>query len=141
MEEQNSIPSSLSQDGQSREELEQHLRARAWKDETFRQEFLTNPKAILERDYAQFLPEGKIPSEFSLRVVEEDEQSICFVLPPKAPEEILPDIKALEDEVLSAISGGGTGHGMTCWSCNYQTCSPCSHHCYKTFPKVLKIKL
>jgi hypothetical protein len=141
MEEQNSIPSSPSQDGQSREVLEQHLRARAWKDETFRQEFLTNPKAILERDYAQFLPGGKIPSDLSLRVVEEEEQSICFVLPSKVPEDVLPDMGAFEDEELSAISGGGVTDYGTCWSCD--TCARCSYHTCRcaVFPDIRRIKL
>jgi hypothetical protein len=71
MEERNQNASETPQAAPSRAELEQHLRARAWKDDAFRQEFLANPKAVLERDYATWFPEGKIPSELSIKVVEE----------------------------------------------------------------------
>jgi len=90
-----------SQAGLSREDLEQHLRARAWKDDAFRQEFLTNPKSVLERDYAQSFPDGKIPLELSIKVIEEDEQTICFVLPSRFPEDHLPEMEELDEKELA----------------------------------------
>jgi hypothetical protein len=121
----------------SREELEQHLRARAWKDDTFRQELLANPKVVLQRDFAALFPEGKIPSELSIKVVEEEEQSICFVLPTKTPKDTLPDTETLEDEELSNpedVSGAsyvwGTCHtchaAATCYTCSCQTKCACN---------------
>lgn len=89
----------------SRAELEQHVRTRAWKDETFRQEFLANPKALLERDYAQWFPEGKIPAELSIKTIVEEEQAICFVLPPRGLEP-LPEMDDLEEEELADVTGG-----------------------------------
>ncbi len=128
MEQQKSSPSSPSQDGASREELEQYLRARAWKDDTFRQELLADPKAVLQRDCAAWFPDGIIPSELSIKVIEEEEQSICFVLPPKATD-APHGLGVIDDEELYAVSGGGTQR--TCeancsWACtHYDTCYPC----------------
>lgn len=105
MENQNHIPSETSQNAPSRVELEQHLRARAWKDDAFRQEFLTNPKAVLERDYAQYFSEGKIPSELSINVIEEEEQTICFILPSRLSDDQISDLKSLDEEELSEVGG------------------------------------
>jgi hypothetical protein len=90
----------------SREELEQHVRARAWKDEAFRQEFVTNPKAVLERDYAQFIPDGKLPSDLCIKVIEEEEQTLSFVLPPQCSDNQLSDLNSIDDGELTDVSGG-----------------------------------
>jgi hypothetical protein len=106
----------------SKEELEQHLRARAWKDDAFRQEFLADPTSVLERDYAQYFPEGKIPSELSIKVVEEEEQSIYFVLPPKSSDQLL-EIDNLNDEELLEVNGGIT------WDCSARATCPSPTFC------------
>jgi hypothetical protein len=82
------------------------VRARTWKDEAFRQAFLVNPKAVLERDYAQWFPEGKLPSELSIKVIEEEAQAICFVLPPRFSGDQLPEMEDLDEEELEVVSGG-----------------------------------
>jgi len=89
----------------SREDLEQHLRARAWKDGVFRQEFQVNPKGVLQRDYAQWFPEGKIPLELSIKVIEEEEQVIYFVLPSKSDNDLLPELGSVTLDDLN-LSGG-----------------------------------
>jgi hypothetical protein len=116
MEQQDNHSSHAQQTALSREELEQHLRARAWKDDAFRQEFLTNPQAVLERDYAQYFPEGQIPSGLSIKVIEEDEQAICFVLPSKLSDDQLPELENISDEEIlaSVAGGGGTQTGEIC---------------------------
>jgi hypothetical protein len=115
----------------SRETLEQHLRARAWKDNAFRQEFLTNPKTVLERDYAQYFPEGRIPSELSIRVIEEEEQAICFILPPKYSGDQHPE--TIDDQELLSLSGGAQAHitdGCNTSQTCYVTCrSTCGRNC------------
>src|SRR5690348_17400001 len=100
MQEQNNTSVEASQITPLREELEQHIRARAWKDDAFRQEFLANPKAVLERDYAQSFPEGQIPSELSIKVIEEEEQTLCFVLPHTLPDSQLSELERIDDEEL-----------------------------------------
>jgi hypothetical protein len=116
MENKNHITSETSQSAPSRAELEQHMRARALRDNAFRQEFLTNPKAVLERDYAQCFSEGKIPSELSIKVIEEEEQAICFVFPSRSSDDQISDLENVDDEDLSSVSGGVTGF-ITCNSC------------------------
>jgi hypothetical protein len=106
MEHQHILPSSASKTESSREKLEQYLRARAWKDNAFRQEFQTNPKAVLERDYAHYFPDGKIPSELFIKVIEEDEQTIYFVLPFHFSDDQSLDLDIINDEEFLGISGG-----------------------------------
>lgn len=86
----------------SRTDLEQLLRTRAHKDETFRQDFLANPRAVLERDYPDYFPGGKVPDGKVIKVTEEDEQTLHLVLPPKSSD-ILSDIRA---ELLKGVQGG-----------------------------------
>jgi hypothetical protein len=124
MEKQDHMTAATSQSTLSREELEQHIRARAWKDDAFRQEFLANPKAVLERDYAQSFPEGKIPSGLSIKAIEEEEQAICFVLPPKLPGDQLSELERIDDEDLLSVSGAiseergcSATRCITCVSC------------------------
>jgi hypothetical protein len=133
MENQDHVPSITSPSTSSREELEQHLRARAWKDDAFRQEFLTHPKAILERDYAQYFPGSQIPSELSIKVVEEEEQSICLVLPPKLSDEQLSELEPIDDKELLSVAGGNftesSGCGTAtnnCMTCRNRTCFSCA---------------
>jgi hypothetical protein len=123
MQEQKSILSVDSCDTQSREELEQNMRARAWKDDAFRQEFLANPKAVLERDYAQYFPEGQIPSELSIKVIEEEEQVICFVLPSRLYDDQLPKLANIDDEELLDLAvGAGNTVRSFCTGCMVTLC-------------------
>jgi hypothetical protein len=61
---------------------------------------------VLERDYAQWFPEGKLPSELSIKVIEEEAQSICFVLPSRLSGDRLPEMEDLGEEELEVVSGG-----------------------------------
>src|SRR5689334_20773210 len=116
MQEQHNTSAEASQSTPSREELEQHLRARAWKDNAFRQELLTNPKAVLERDYAQYFPEGQILSDLSIKVIEEEEQSICFVLPPQFSDDQISRLEDIDYEEMIGVFVGGTGGGCDGWT-------------------------
>jgi hypothetical protein len=130
MENQDHVPSVTSQNALTRAELILHLRARVRKDDALRQEFLTNPKAVLERDYAQCFSEDI--SEFSIKVIEEEEQAIYFLLPPKAADDH-PGIEEIHDEDLFDMSGGTTSaticgcytHGSlpTCCTCFRRYCT------------------
>jgi hypothetical protein len=132
LEKQDKTLSDASQPTLSREELEQNLRARAWKDDAFRQEFLADPKAVLERDYARYFPKDQIPSELSIKVIEEDEQSICFVLPSKFSGNELPELESFYDEELLGISGGGDPHYSQFHTCPAKATCPlftCKYGC------------
>lgn len=41
-----------------RRELEERLIAKAWEDETFKQELISNPKAVIEKEFGTKVPEG-----------------------------------------------------------------------------------
>jgi hypothetical protein len=141
---QDTVTSDEPQNALSREELEQHLRARVWKDDTFRQEFLTNPKAVLEHDYAQYFPEGQIPSELSITVIEEDEQAICFVLPSRLSDDQLSELEHMDDEeLLGSIAGGGpqTAHDVCFYSLKSSCIKTCPRNCNPDLRSLRKMRL
>lgn len=78
----------------NRKELENKIIARAWQDESFKEELLSNPKAAFERESIE------LPESIELRVVEENANTLYFVLPPKPSEE-------LSDAELETVAGGG----------------------------------
>jgi hypothetical protein len=129
MENQNHVTAVTSQNAPSRAELEQLLRARAGKDDAFRQEFLTNPKAVLERDYARWLPEGNIPSGLSIKVIEEEEQAIYFVLPPKTADDHS-EMDDIDEQDLVDVPGGAITQGCSVYS-NSSWC--CKNKLIKAF--------
>jgi hypothetical protein len=79
-----------------RREIESQLIAKAWKDETFKQELISNPKAVFARELGQELPEN-----LKIKVLEETADTIYLALPrsPQVSEE-------LSDEALEAVAGG-----------------------------------
>lgn len=83
---------------QSRQELESKLIAKAWQDETFKQELLSNPKVAFAKEMGQPLPEN-----IEIRVLEETPTTFYIVVPknPEVSEE-------LSDEALEAVAGGAT---------------------------------
>jgi hypothetical protein len=85
------------QQPQGRRDIEARIIAKAWKDEAYKQELLTNPKAVIEREF-----EIQLPEEVSIQIREENPTSLYFVLP------ILPDVPGYElnEAELEAIAGG-----------------------------------
>ncbi|ACC81664.1 NHLP leader peptide family RiPP precursor [Nostoc punctiforme] len=82
---------------QTRKNIEARIVAKAWKDEGYKQELLTNPKAIIEREFGV-----EFPAEVSVQVLEENSTSLYFVL-PISPVAIAQE---LSEEQLEAIAGG-----------------------------------
>lgn len=82
-----------------RREFEAELIAKAWKNEAFKQELLSNSKAVYARELGQQLPEN-----LQIRVMEETPDTIYLALPrvPQVSEE-------LSDEALEAVAGGILG--------------------------------
>ena len=82
----------------SRHELETQIIAKAWQDEAFKQELLSNPKAVFSRELGQNLSD-----DFEIRVVEENPTTIYMVLPMK------PGVatgEELSEEQLEVVAGG-----------------------------------
>jgi hypothetical protein len=75
-------------------EMEGAISAQAMKDESFRQEFLSNPKGAIEKYSGQALP-----ADLKVQAHENSEKELHFVLPPKVSSE-------LSDEDLEKVAGG-----------------------------------
>ena len=85
----------------TRNELEAKLVAHAWQDEAFKQELISNPRAVLEREIGH-----KVSESTDIRVLEETGNTIYFVLPKK------PSIDELSEEQLEAVAGGISCEGI-----------------------------
>ena len=72
--------------------------AKAWSDEAFKQTLLTNANAALKAEGIE------VPAGVTVKVLENTDQAVHFVLPAKPKAE-------LDDGDLGAIVGG---HALTC---------------------------
>jgi hypothetical protein len=92
------------QQAQTRKDIESRIIAKAWKNEAFKQEFLSNPKPIIEQEFGV-----ELPAELNVSVYEENSTSLYFVLP------ILPQIEGreLSEEELESVAGGFIGGLIT----------------------------
>ncbi|MCW5315519.1 NHLP leader peptide family natural product precursor [Nostoc sp. KVJ3] len=82
---------------QTRKDIEARIIARAWKDEAYKQELLTNPKAVIEREFGV-----EFPTEVNVQALEENSTSLYFVLPISR----VAVAQELSEEQLEAIAGG-----------------------------------
>lgn len=82
---------------QTRKDIEARIIAKAWKDEAYKHELLTNPKVVIEREFGM-----EIPEEVSIQVTEENPTSLYLVIP------ISPEIEGVElsEEELEVLAGG-----------------------------------
>jgi hypothetical protein len=79
-----------------RQELEAQVVAKAWKDADYRAALTRDPRGTLQREFNTSIPES-----VTIRVVEEDANTIYLVLPP-API----GAEELTDADLEAVAGG-----------------------------------
>lgn len=82
----------------SRQQIEAHIVAKAWKDAAYKEDLLNNPKSAYEKEL-----NSEFFSEVDVQVMEEDSQTIYFVLPT------CPEVNELSEEQLEVIAGGGDG--------------------------------
>ncbi len=82
----------------SRKEMEAEMIAKAWKDEGYKKELLSNPKKVIGREFRITFPE-----QTNVQVLEENPSTLYFVLPMR------PDLSAAElsEEQLEVVAGGG----------------------------------
>lgn len=83
----------------ARKDLETQLIARSFEDERFKQELLTNPKVVVEKEIGTALPEG-----LEIKVIEETETTLYMVIPKNpyeglAESELKTDLGLTLDEV------------------------------------------
>ncbi|NEQ20150.1 MAG: NHLP leader peptide family natural product precursor [Microcoleus sp. SIO2G3] len=86
---------------QSRHEFELELIARAWKNEAFKQELMSNPKAVYAKELQQQLPNG-----LEIRVLEETPNTLYLVIPQNSAN--VQVTEELSDAALESVAGGET---------------------------------
>ncbi len=86
----------------SRAKQEAEIVQRAIEDGAFRQELVADPKAVIERTLGK-----KFPDSLSVKVVEEDSDSLCIVIPAAVADELGDD--ALVDVVGGMVKGPDIG--------------------------------
>ena len=81
----------------TRKDIEAHIIGQAWKDEAYKQELLSNSKAVIEREFGV-----QLPAEVNVRVMEENLTNLYFVLPAR------PNLSNVElsEEQLETVAGG-----------------------------------
>ncbi len=84
----------------------EYVMTRAMKDSAFRQALLRNPRAVLAAECHLHLPQ-----EVTIRVLEEQPDTLTLVLPHR--QEALLD---LSDAALEAVSGGTDRYGAIKWT-------------------------
>jgi hypothetical protein len=94
---------------------------RSIEDDAFRQELLSQPNTVIERELGITLPEGT-----AVRVVEE-ERNIRYLVLPQRPDSLEDD--ELSEEALEAVAGGGDVHVKVCL---------CTSTCRKTLGGLLR---
>jgi hypothetical protein len=87
-------------------ELEEQLIARAIKDDSYRQELISDPRAAVEQQLGYALS-----PQVQIQVIEHDPETVYLLLPKK--EETSAE---LSDEQLDSVAGGVLGQvvGATC---------------------------
>lgn len=88
---------------QTRKDLEVSLIAKAWTNEAFKQQLLNNPRAAVEQELGEQLPEG-----MNVQIIQEPANTLYIVLPTK-PESSDELSGGLSDEELEAVAGGAIG--------------------------------
>ncbi len=76
--------------------VQEQVMERALKDEAFRQEMLSNPRAVLAREYSM-----QIPETVNIRVLEDSAETLTIALPPRQEA-----VQELSDAELEAVAGG-----------------------------------
>ncbi|MEH2172738.1 NHLP leader peptide family RiPP precursor [Nostoc sp.] len=83
----------------TRQEFESQLIIKAWKDEAFKLELISNPNAVYARELGQIIPES-----VNIQVLEENSNTLYLVIPRSPADAEVSE--ELSDEALEAVAGG-----------------------------------
>ena len=81
---------------QNRKEFEANLITKAWQDEAFKQQLMSNPVAVYEEELGR-----KASDNVEIKVLEET-SDITYLVIPQKPE----TSEELSEEALEAVAGG-----------------------------------
>ena len=81
--------------GMTRKEIEENLITKAWKDSSFKQNLIADPRSVLEAEGID------LPKNIEVRVVEESADVFYLVIPSQPN-----GVEELSEEELEAIAGG-----------------------------------
>ncbi|MCG6136865.1 MAG: NHLP leader peptide family RiPP precursor [Nostoc sp. LLA-1] len=98
----------ISQSMNTRFEFEQKLIQRAWEDEAFKQELISNPKAVFARESGQ-----EIPGNIEVEVIQETANKVYLVLPHNPTPAVSEG--ELSEEALETVAGGSISRWT--WKC------------------------
>jgi hypothetical protein len=92
---------------EQRSATEHELIKKAWSDENFKNELVTNPKPLLAKEMGL----ESLPDSVTVKVLEEEENTLYFVLPknPGTIDEIESDAnldEELSEKALEGVAGG-----------------------------------
>jgi hypothetical protein len=90
----------ISQAMNERYQFEQKLIERAWEDENFKQELLSNPKAVYARESRE-----ELPKDVEIEVLQETANKVYLVLPPNPVPATITE-EELSETSLEAVAGG-----------------------------------
>lgn len=99
----------------TRQEMEAQIIAKAWQDDAFKQELLSNPRATVIRE----LGLTEAPDNLDIKVVEENPNTLYIVLPMKP---VAPTGSELSEEELEAVAGGGWTLVIKTVTCGLSSC-------------------
>ncbi|MFI5333623.1 MAG: NHLP leader peptide family RiPP precursor [Chlamydiales bacterium] len=99
--------------GKDYENIRKKIIVRAWKDPSFKEKLLKNPRAALKEFGLENIPEN-----VQIKCVQDTSHNVTIVL-PTAPVAV----SELTEKELDKIAAGGVGGGYTCGEgCSGGTC-------------------
>ncbi len=87
------------QNQMTRNDLEARLVARAWQEDEFKQELLSNPRAAFKREFGDAI---SLSEDVEIQVIEETGKTFCMVIPKKPNM----NTEELSEDQLEAVAGG-----------------------------------
>jgi hypothetical protein len=110
-------------DRTAREAFEARMIEKAWKNDTFRQALVTDPRGAVESELG-----GQLPAGLQVKVLQESADT-CYLVLPANPDRA--PAGELTDQQLDAVAGGWSGQSdcITCEGTACQSCGTCGPHC------------